>query len=81
MTSATNFGGAWLLETDNAFEVTLPDLATGVCPNGMDPIYRLWNKRVDSNHRYTARSRYAMVARGWVPEGYGPLGVAMCARR
>lgn len=77
----TNFGGAWLLETDNAFEVTLPDLATGVCPNGMDPIYRLWNKRVDSNHRYTARSRYAMVARGWVPEGYGPLGVAMCARR
>lgn len=76
-----NYGGAWLRETDNAFELPLPDVLTGACPSGTDPVYRLWNQRIDSNHRYTARNRYTMIARGWVAEGYGPLGVAMCARR
>jgi hypothetical protein len=46
-------------------------------------VYRLWNHRADSNHRYTAdaATRAAMLARGYAPEGYGPLGVAMCTTR
>ena len=60
--------------------ITLPDVATGACPPGAIPVYRLWNRRVDSNHRYVIdRSlRAEMIARGYVPEGYGD-GVAMCA--
>jgi hypothetical protein len=44
------------------------------------PAYRLWNGRADSNHRFvTDRSRRgAMVAKGWIAEGYGPDAVAMC---
>ena len=46
-------------------------------------MYRLWNQRADSNHRYTAdrAQRDAMIARGYAAEGYGPLGVAMCTTR
>ncbi len=44
------------------------------------PVYRLWNRRADSNHRYTASLaiRNEMAARGYVAEGYGPAAVAMC---
>jgi hypothetical protein len=35
------FGNAWLLETDNAFGVLLPDLQTGSCPSGTLPVHRL----------------------------------------
>jgi hypothetical protein len=47
------------------------------------PVYRTWNQRADSNHRYTAvrEIRDGMVARGYVAEGYGPDAVAMCAPR
>jgi hypothetical protein len=50
-------------------------------PGQTIPVYRLWNQRADSNHRYTtdATVRAQMIARGYVSEGYGPLGVAMCA--
>jgi glucose/arabinose dehydrogenase len=59
----------------------LPDPMTGACAAGQVPIYRVWNQRVDSNHRYTAdaTTRDAMVAQGGVAEGYGPDAVAMCA--
>ncbi|MEO8752956.1 MAG: hypothetical protein ABI624_09785, partial [Casimicrobiaceae bacterium] len=61
--------------------VGLPDLASGACGAGTIPVYRLWNKRADTNHRYTTDPavRSAMIAKGHVPEGYGPEGVAMCA--
>jgi hypothetical protein len=41
----------------------------------------LWNGRADSNHRYTVDPdvRAAMLSLGYVAEGYGPDGVAMCA--
>jgi hypothetical protein len=67
-------------ESDNVMWITLPDLVTGACPPGAMPVYRLWNRRVDSNHRYVtdAAFRAEMIARGYVPEGYGD-GVAMCA--
>ena len=79
-----------VLETGAAFYAALPDPVTGHCGNvkwpGTPfstfacPVYRLWNGRVDSNHRYTQypEVRDRMIARGYVSEGYGPMGVAMC---
>ena len=71
---------AWLLETDNAFEIGRPD-PSGHCPAGQIPVYRLWNQRVDSNHRYTTDRaiKAQMIERGYVAEGYGPDVVDMCA--
>jgi hypothetical protein len=77
------FAGAWILESSNVFLVGLPDPATGACPAGMAPIYRAWNNRRDSDHRYTTdrNVQLAMIARGYIAEGYGPppMPVAMCA--
>lgn len=72
---------AFVLESSAAMHVFLPDLVTGTCPAATRPVYRLWNGRTDSNHRYTtdAGVRDEMVARGFVREGYGPNAVAMCA--
>jgi len=78
-----------VLEGAAAFYAALPDPVTGECgvlPGfidgdiGLVPVYRLWNGQVDSSHRFTTRVdlRADMISRGWIPEGYGPLGVAMC---
>jgi hypothetical protein len=72
----------FVLETTDAMKVGLPDSTTGLCspPTSM-PVYRVWDQRIDTNHRYTTDRivRDAMVARGWIAEGYGPDAVAMCA--
>jgi hypothetical protein len=77
------FPTAWLLESFDVFEVFLPDVATGACPSGSIPIYRAWNARADSNHRYTTDLSVlqAMVAKGYIAEGYGPgaAPTAMCS--
>ena len=67
-------------EADSVMWITLPDVATGACPAGQVAVYRLWNQRIDSNHRYVTDPalRAQMIARGYAPEGYGD-GVAMCA--
>ena len=72
---------SWIRETRHAFEIALPDLPTGACAAGTTPVYRLWNNRRDSNHRYTTDPaiRQQMIARGWIPEGFGADNVAMCA--
>ena len=59
---------------------SLPDSGTGACPADTVPVYRLWNQRADSNHRYTTDPgiKTAMLAKDYVAEGYGP-GVAMCS--
>jgi hypothetical protein len=77
-----NFSG-YVEETPAEFYIALPNLATGACAAGTSPVYGLWKGRADSNHRYTAdrATRDAMVARGYIPEGYGPDGVAMCTPR
>jgi hypothetical protein len=77
-----NFSG-YIEETAAEFHIALPDTTTGTCPAGTAPVYRLWNRRADSNHRYTAdaATRDAMIARGYVAEGYGPQAVAMCTTR
>ncbi len=74
-----NFSG-YEEETSAEFYIALPNTVTGACPAGTVPVYRLWNQRADSNHRYTtdAATRAAMIARGYAPEGFGPDGVAMC---
>jgi hypothetical protein len=79
----------YVLETSAAFYVWLPNAATGECASVLPkaggplfrPVYRLWNARADTNHRFTTSLavRAEMIARGWISEGYGPLGVAMCA--
>ena len=71
---------AWVLEVDNAFEIGRPD-QDGNCLAGQIPVYRLWNRRVDSNHRYTTNPaiKSQMIERGYVAEGYGPDVVDMCA--
>ncbi len=68
-------------ESPAVMYVGLPDPTTGACAAGLAPVYRLWNQRVDSNHRYTTdfNVRASMIAKGYLPEGYGPDGVAMCA--
>jgi serine protease len=72
---------ALLEETVGAFYIDLPDLNTGTCPSGTLPVYRLFNNRADANHRYTTSltTRSQMLAKNYVSEGYGPMGVAMCA--
>ncbi|MCC6192885.1 MAG: hypothetical protein IT518_00325 [Burkholderiales bacterium] len=73
----------FVFETEAAFYALLPD-ATGQCPRGegfiLYPVFRLFNMRVDVNHRYLVNLfiRNAMIEQGWLPEGYGPAGVAFC---
>jgi len=72
---------SFVFEAPDVMYVALPDLATGDCPPGTQKVYRLWNNRADSNHRYTADAgvKASMIARGYVAEGYGPDAVIMCA--
>ena len=71
----------YMLETPNAFYAGLPNPVSGACVVDTVPVYRLWNQRTDSNHRYTTDRglRDEMVGRGYKAEGYGPDAVAMCA--
>lgn len=74
-----NYSG-YILETPEAFAVALPS-SDGACPNNWIPVYRLWNNRADSNHRYTteAATKAQMIARGYVAEGYGADAVSLCS--
>jgi hypothetical protein len=71
----------FVYESPDVFHIALPDVATGACPVETIPVYRVWNQRADSNHRYTASRtvRDQMLTRGYVAEGYGPDAVIMCA--
>jgi hypothetical protein len=71
----------YILETSAAFYIDLPNEFSGACPVNTIPVYRLWNARVDSNHRYTTDpvTKAQMVAIGYIAEGYGPNAVAMCS--
>lgn len=71
----------FVFESGEVMHVALPDTLTGDCPAGTVKIYRLWNNRADSNHRYTAEAavKAAMLAKGYVAEGYGPDATIMCA--
>ena len=68
-------------ESPALFYIVLPDQLTGACPAATLPVYRVWDNRADTNHRYiTSRAtRDQMVAAGWLAEGYGNDAVIMCA--
>jgi streptogramin lyase len=72
---------SFVFEAPDVMYIALPDPDSGECPPGTAPVYRLWNQRADSNHRYTADAavKAAMIARGYVAEGYGPDATIMCA--
>jgi len=74
-----NYSG-YVYESPNVFMLTLPDPVTGGCPGSTVPVYRLWNQRGDSNHRYTTDPgiKSWMLAKGYVAEGYGPDAASMC---
>ncbi|MCC6194093.1 MAG: choice-of-anchor D domain-containing protein, partial [Burkholderiales bacterium] len=71
----------WQFEGDVFY--TRAPAQDGTCPAGMNPVYRMYNNGQGGapNHRYTTELpvRALMLAQGWIPEGYGPVGVIMCA--
>jgi hypothetical protein len=72
----------WLIEESvEVFYVGLPDATSGACASNEVPVFRLWNGRADSNHRYTTSPaiKATMITQGYIAEGYGPDQVAMCS--
>jgi len=66
-------------EDPQFFHVILP--AAGVCPAATIPVYRVFDNRVDANHRYMIdrNIRDLMVSQQhWLAEGDGPDLVVMC---
>ena len=76
-----------VLESEAAFHAWLPN-DDGSCPRlfakiggfKFAPVYRMWDSVQGTAHRLTTSRelRDAMVASGWIPEGSGDDGVAMC---
>jgi len=64
----------FVYETGAAFVVDKP--VDNTCPPTRVPVWRLWNQRFDTNHRYvtTLQLRSQMLAQGFVDEG-----IVMCA--
>ena len=75
------YGTEWQIESDNVFQIDLPNSLTGACPGGTIPVYRVFKGAYDPNHRYTTSLavRATMEAAGWAREGYGPDATIMCA--
>jgi len=69
----------FVLEDAHFMGMVLP--TAGVCPAGTIPVYRVFDNRIDANHRYMIDRavRDQMVALGWIAEGDGPDLVVMCA--
>jgi len=72
----------WTYESGNVFYIALPDPTTGACAGGTQPVWRFFNQRT-TNHRYvidqTTRDAMRADPATWIPEGYGPDEVIMCA--
>jgi len=70
----------WQFEGE-VFYTYLPD-ASGGCPAGNDPVFRLYNNGQGGapNHRFTtsASIQVQMLGEGWIAEGSGS-GVGMCS--
>ena len=49
----SKFADAWLLESTEVFRSFPVNPDTGKCATDSEPVFRLWNKRADVNHRYT----------------------------
>jgi hypothetical protein len=72
----------WIYESPAVFYIFLPDPTTGACPAATQPVWRFFNQ-LTTNHRYTAEVDERDTMRSdpatWIPEGYGPDAVIMCA--
>ena len=72
---------SWQFEGD-VFYTYLPDAASGSCPDGNIPVYRVYNNGQGGapNHRFTTDEavRAQMIAEGWTAEGRG-IGVGWCS--
>src|SRR4030095_916788 len=68
-----DFADSWVLESPEVFRVFAVDPQSGNCPADSVPVFRLWNKRADVNHRYTDQISVfqSMVQKGYVAEGNG----------
>jgi Repeat of unknown function (DUF5648) len=71
----------FVFEAPDVFYISLPDTTTGACPSATVPVFRLYNNRVDANHRYTTdpQIKAQMTSQGYIAEGYGPGATIMCA--
>lgn len=73
----------FVAESPHVFHIGLPDTTTGACLAGTIPVYRVWDGRFDTNHRYTTSTVVVdqMRALNWIAEGYGlgPYYPIMCA--
>ena len=69
----------FIVEAQDYMQLYLPN--AGNCPPNTVAVHRLFDNRVDANHRYTTDSSVLaqMIARGWIAEGDGPGLVTMCA--
>jgi hypothetical protein len=76
-----NWPAQWMLESSNVFRIAMPDMMNGACPAGAMPVFRTWNARTDSNHRYTMDPavQMGMMSHGGMAEGYGNPPVVMCS--
>ncbi|HEY8242707.1 MAG TPA: choice-of-anchor D domain-containing protein [Casimicrobiaceae bacterium] len=72
---------SFILESTAVMHLALPNPISGSCQAGTQAVYRVWNHRADTNHRYTTSLavRDQMVAQGYIPEGSGPNAVVFCA--
>ncbi len=71
----------WTFESSNVFYIVQPDPASGACVAGTHPLWRFFHSAV-TNHRYTDDVSVRDTLRAdpaWIPEGYGPDAVIMCA--
>jgi hypothetical protein len=66
----------WGWPQDNVFQIDVPDRNSGACPPGTVAVHRLWNQRLDSNHRHT---KSATIKAQMLAAGYRDEGVGMCA--
>lgn len=72
----------WSFESWGVFEMALPHSVTSECAPGTGtPVYRLWNGRNDSNHRFTKSwdLKQQLVSAGYIAEGWGENVVAICS--
>ncbi|HTS20447.1 MAG TPA: YncE family protein [Casimicrobiaceae bacterium] len=79
--SDPTFSAVWVLETAAAYYL-MPTDATGNCPAGTAPLFRVYNNGMGGapNHRLTGdeATRDLMITLGWSPEGNGPLIIFAC---
>jgi lysyl endopeptidase len=71
----------WIFESGSVFYIALPNPVTGACAAGTHPLWRFFHSAV-TNHRYTDDVSERDILRAdpaWIPEGYGPDAVTMCA--